>query len=63
MLESIKQLITNSPDISFTEYYQQYVMDVQDYNLGIEVKDLRNADILSVDKLIHKLHKELEGKV
>lgn len=38
-------------------------MEIQDYNLGLEVKDLRNADILSVDKLIHKLHKELERKV
>ena len=63
MLEHIKQLISNSPDISFIEYYQQYVMDVQDYNLCLEVNDLKNVDILSVDKLIHKLHKELESKV
>lgn len=63
MLETVKQLIAYSTDTSFAEYYQNYIMEVQDYNLGLEVKDLRNADILSVDKLIHKLHKELERKV
>jgi hypothetical protein len=63
MLETVKQLISNSSNTSFAEYYQNYIMKIQDYNLGLEVKDLRNADILSVDKLIHKLHKELERKV
>lgn len=63
MLEILKQIIVSTPNTSFAEYYQNYIMEIQDYNLGLEVKDLRNADILSVDKLIHKLHKELERKV
>lgn len=59
MLETVKQLISNSPDISFTEYYQQYVMDIQDYNLCLEVDSLKNPNVLSVTRLVAKLHKEL----
>ena len=60
MLETIKQLIASTPNIPFSEYYQKYINDVQDYTLGQEVKDLRNADILSIDRLIAKLMKEVE---
>lgn len=60
MLNTIKQYINTLPDISFNQYYQQYINDVQDYTLGQEVKDLRNADILSIDRLIAKLMKEVE---
>ena len=59
MLETIKQLINNNPDTSFTEYYQQYVTEVQDRSLDVEVNRLKNADILSLDKLLSKLYKEL----
>lgn len=59
MLETIKHLINISPDISFTEYYQQYVMEVQDRSLDVEVNRLKNTDILSLDRLLSKLNKEL----
>lgn len=63
MLDTIKHYINTLPDISFSQYYQKYINDVQDYTLGQEVKDLRNADILSIDKLIAKLMKEVDEDV
>jgi hypothetical protein len=63
MLHTIKQYIDTLSDLSFSQYYQQYINNVQDYTLGQEVKDLRNADILSIDRLIAKLMKEVDEDV
>lgn len=63
MLDTIKQYINTLPDTPFNQYYQKYINDVQDYALGQEVKDLRNADILSIDRLIAKLMKEVDEDV
>ena len=63
MLDTIKHYINTLSDISFSQYYQKYINDVQDYTLGQEVKDLRNADILSIDRLIAKLMKEVDEDV
>lgn len=48
MLETVKQSINNLPCISFEEYYQYYVMDVQDHNIDAEVSFMvRNNNISS----------------
>lgn len=59
MLDNIKQLISSTPDIPFSQYYQQYINDIQDQSLGYEVEDLNKADLLSLDRLINKLYKEM----
>jgi len=61
MLDTVKKYITELPDISFEDYYQNYIFDVQDYNIEMEVNSVKTSDILSLDKLIAKLHKELTG--
>lgn len=59
MLESIKTYIKELPDVSFAEHYQKYICRVQDRNIGLEVSSIKTDDILSLDKLVAKLYKEL----
>lgn len=61
MLETIKTYIKELPDEDFDEFYQNYIFEVQDQNIELEVSSIKTADILSLDKLIAKLHKELLG--
>jgi hypothetical protein len=61
MLNTIKTYIKETPDIPFDEYYQRYIFKVQDANIDAEVSSVRTDDILSLDRLIAKLHKELIG--
>lgn len=59
MLDTVKQLISSTSDIPFSQYYQQYINDIQDQSLGFEVSRLKKADVLFLDKLITKLYKEM----
>ena len=61
MLNTIKTYIKETPDIPFDEYYQRYIFKVQDANIDAEVSSIKTDDILSLDRLIAKLHKELLG--
>ena len=61
MLDTIKTYIKEVPNIPFDEYYQRYIFKVQDTNIESEVKSIKTDDILSLDRLIAKLHKELLG--
>lgn len=46
MLETVKQLINDSPFITFEQYFHQYVMNVQDVNIDNEVAFMiQNNDI------------------
>lgn len=48
MLDTIKQYINNITDISFNEYYQSYIMQVQDMNIESELKQLSARNVLSL---------------
>lgn len=61
MLDTIKAYIKELPDQDFDDYYQDYIFRVQDQNLLAEVESIKTSDIMSLDKLIAKLHKELFG--
>ena len=61
MLNTVKSIIEELPDMPFDEYYQRYIFDVQDQNIEAEVSSLNTTDILTIDRLIDKLHKELLG--
>lgn len=50
MLENIKACIESLPDISFEQYYVNYIMRVQDQNIDEELRYLRRAN--SLDPLI-----------
>ena len=60
-LDTIKCYIKELPDQDFDDFYQQYIFRVQDQNIIAEVGSVRTSDILSLDSLIAKLHKELFG--
>lgn len=60
MLDTIKQYINTLPNIPFSEYYQGYICRIQDHSLELETSDLKKFDVSSINKLIHRLHQELE---
>ena len=62
MLDTIKQYIKNISDITFNEYYQSYIMQVQDRNIESELKHLSARNVLSLytmDQLIADTVKEV----
>ena len=59
MLDKIKQYISDLPNIDFDDYYQQYILDVQDINLSLEFKYSNISDHLSIEALLAKIHGEL----
>lgn len=62
MLDTIKRYIKNIPDITFNEYYQSYIMQVQDRNIESELKHLSARNVLSLytmDQLIADTVKEV----
>ena len=59
MLDTIKSYIKDTPNIPFEEFYQRYIFNVQDNNIAAEIASIKTDDILSLDRLIARLHKEL----
>ena len=61
MLNNVKHLIYSiqDNDVPFSQYYQQYIFDVQEQSIQYEVDQLKNADILSLERLIDKMYKEM----
>lgn len=60
MLDTVKSYIEELPDMPFDEYYQRYICSVQDQNITVEVNSVKTDDIMSLDRLIARLHKELD---
>ena len=63
MLKTIKNLIADMPDISFGEYYIQYIMQVQDENIDRELKSIirdNRTDISYMSKLIEQTYKSIK---
>lgn len=56
MLESIKTIIEELPDVSFDEYYQMYICDVQDQNIMVEINSVKTDEIISLNSLLSKLN-------
>lgn len=56
MLESVKQYIAELPDIPFWDYYQEYICEVQDQNIRVEIAGLKTEEIISVNRLIARLN-------
>lgn len=62
MLEEIKKCISNRPKCSFDEYFQDYICNVQDANISMEVDVSRlfnNLNISTLPKEIESYYKEL----
>lgn len=52
MLSTIKSYIENVPDIPFLEYYQSYILDVQDQNVLTETKYVEHDDIKALKRML-----------
>ena len=61
MLGTIKAYIEDLPEDTFEDFYQKYIFEVQDQNIEAEVGSVKTTDILSLGKVIARLHKELHG--
>ena len=58
MLDNIKSYIKELPDESFDDYYQKYILAVQDRNIGMET-NFNSTTFISINKLISAIHREL----
>ena len=58
MLESIKSYIKELPKEDFNEYYQKYILNVQDDNLSLKTQ-FNGTTFISINKLITAIHREL----
>lgn len=61
MLDTVCSYISESSDTPFAEYYQRYIFSVQDQNISAEVSSIKTDDILSLDRLVARLSKEVYG--
>ena len=57
MLDSIKTMIKELPELPFDVFYQEYICDVQDQNVQAEIATVQTDEIISLNKLIDKLRK------
>lgn len=57
MLETVKQYIKELPKEDFPTFYQNYVLTIQDENLGIEVNQLET--FTDIGRFISKIQREL----
>ena len=53
--------ILDSPFISFGQFYQQYIMTIQDTMIDSELTSLQRNNSLSSEALIKLINKELES--
>ena len=59
MLETVRQAINDLPCISFEEYYQYYVMDVQDFMIDLEIESF-SKNPLTPEIINMEINRELE---
>lgn len=58
MLDTVKKLI-DIPCISFEQFFQLYIMNVQDYSLDSEISFLLRNNFLSVNAMIKLANNEV----
>lgn len=59
MLEVVKQLV-NKPYISFGEFFQNYIMKVQDSAIEREITFLLRNNFLSANAMLKLVNQEIE---
>ena len=60
MLETVKACIEDAPKTSFSEFFQEYVLSVQDFNIDREFKYLVNRNILGVTNMSALIQNTIE---
>lgn len=56
MLDSVTDYITDLPNITFQEYFVEYMMKVQDTNIDGELKQLLGGAISSLNRVDFNLN-------
>ena len=56
MLTTIKTYMDELPELTFGEFYQNYICAVQDMNVQAEVKGINTDEILSLNSILNKLN-------
>ena len=59
MLDTVKQIIKELPEEDFNTYYQNYILSIQDENIGLEINSLDN--FTDIGRLIGRIRKELSN--
>lgn len=60
MLNTVKKLIADAPCITFEQYFQNYVMQVQDSAINEEVSFLLRNNFLSSNAVIKLINREID---
>lgn len=60
MLQTIKNQISKLPDQPFPQYFQSYILLVQDKNMGNELKFFEQANELDAKMVIQVMNKVTE---
>lgn len=61
MLTKIKNKINYTPIMSFSEYFKQYVISVQESNIDAEFKFLMKFNTLNIDSMQNLIQNTYEG--
>jgi len=59
MLETVKTYIRELPDIPFNVFYQNYICEVQDQNILVEIQSIKTDEITSLEKLLALLKRRM----
>lgn len=62
MLRIIREAIDSIPDVPFNQYYANYIAEVQDRNIELEIKSLIRTNVLdplSLSSIIQNTYEKL----
>ena len=60
MLETVKTYIWELPDTPFSIYYQNYICDVQDQNILLEVSSIKTEEVLTLERLMSLIRRKIQ---
>jgi len=60
MLDTVKQMLAE-PFITFEQYYQNYIMSVQDESIEMEISFLLRNNFPSANSVMKLINQEIEG--
>lgn len=57
MLKTVKSYIREMPEISFSDFYQEYICKIQDENINVEISSIDSGELADLKNMIRQLHK------
>lgn len=62
LLQTVRNCIENLEDVPFYDFYMNYISDVQDMSVNIEIGHIKNShivDICTLSKLVNTEHRKM----